>query len=69
VLDDWFAKYGLTIHPEKTSLVDFTEPRDEAGKGKGSFAFLGFTHFWTKPKKGRWIVGRKTNKKWLRRAI
>jgi retron-type reverse transcriptase len=22
-----FSKYGLTIHPEKTRLIDFTEPR------------------------------------------
>jgi hypothetical protein len=42
---------------------------DTSGKGKGSFTFLGFTHYWTKSKKGRWIVERKTNKKWLGRAI
>jgi hypothetical protein len=29
-----FAKYGLTIHPEKTRLIDFTEPEGGAGKGK-----------------------------------
>jgi group II intron reverse transcriptase/maturase len=64
-----FTKYGLTIHPEKTRLIDFTEPEDGAGKGKGSFTFLGFTHYWTKSKKGKWIVGRKTDKKRLRRSI
>jgi hypothetical protein len=58
-----FAKYGLTIHPEKTKLIDFTEPGDGAGKGKGSFTFLGFTHYWMKSKKGKWVVGRKTDKK------
>ena len=24
-----FAKFGLRLHPEKTSLVDFRRPRDE----------------------------------------
>jgi retron-type reverse transcriptase len=37
-----FAKYGLTIHPEKTKLVDFTKPDDNSRKGRGSFTFLGF---------------------------
>jgi hypothetical protein len=64
-----FAKYGLTIHPEKTRLIDFSKPEDGAGKGKGSFTFLRFTRHWTKSKKGRWIAGRKTDKKQLRRSI
>jgi hypothetical protein len=29
---------------------------------------MGFTHYWTKSKKGRRIVGRKTDKKRLRRV-
>jgi group II intron reverse transcriptase/maturase len=61
-----FAKYGLTIHPEKTKLITFTEPDD---KDEGSFTFLGFTHYWVKSKKGRWIIGRKTDKKRLNRSI
>jgi hypothetical protein len=35
-----FAKYGLRIHPEKTRLIDFTEPED--GTGKGEFHLPGF---------------------------
>src|SRR5690606_16663960 len=27
-----------------------------------SFDFLGFTHFWKRSRKGRWVVGRKTAK-------
>jgi group II intron reverse transcriptase/maturase len=64
-----FAKYGLTIHPEKTKLVDFTKPDDESRKGRGSFTFLGFKHYWTKSRKGRWMVGRKTDSGRLNRAI
>ncbi|MDR1444972.1 MAG: group II intron reverse transcriptase/maturase [Treponema sp.] len=64
-----FEKYGLTIHPEKTRLIDFTKPVGESRKGKGSFTFLGFCHYWTKSRKGRWMVGRKTDSKRLSRAL
>jgi len=69
VLGARFEKYGLKIHPEKTRLLDFTKPRDGQGKGNSSFAFLGFTHYWTKSRKGKWIVGRKTDSKRFQRAI
>ena len=69
VLGARFAKYGLTIHPEKTQLLDFRKPGEEQGKGNSSFTFLGFTHYWTKSRKGKWIVGRKTDSKRLKRAI
>ena len=64
-----FEKYGLKIHPEKTRLLDFTKPTGGQGKGNSSFTFLGFTHYWTKSRKGNWIVGRKTDSKRLKRAI
>jgi retron-type reverse transcriptase len=53
-----FAKYGLTIHPEKTRLLDFNKPEGDSHKGKGSFTFLGFIgpkvrHYWVKSRKGR----------------
>jgi group II intron reverse transcriptase/maturase len=41
VLGARFAKYGLTIHPEKTQLLDFTKQGEEQGKGNSSFTFLG----------------------------
>ena len=64
-----FEKYGLKIHPEKTRLLDFTRPKGGQRKGNSSFTFLGFTHYWTKSRKGKWIVGRKTDSKRLQRAI
>jgi group II intron reverse transcriptase/maturase len=69
VLGARFEKYGLTIHPEKTRLLDFTKPKDGQGKGNSSFTFLGFTHYWSKSRKGKWIVGRKTDSKRFKRAI
>jgi group II intron reverse transcriptase/maturase len=64
-----FGKYGLKIHPEKTKLLDFTKPKGGQNKGNSSFAFLGFTHYWTKSRKGNWMVGRKTDSRKLRRSI
>jgi group II intron reverse transcriptase/maturase len=69
VLGARFEKFGLNIHPKKTQLLDFTKPREGQGKGKSSFTFLGFTHYWTKSRKGRWMVGRKTDSKRLKRAV
>jgi group II intron reverse transcriptase/maturase len=69
VLAARFEKYGLKIHPEKTRLLDFTKPGNGQRKGGGSFTFLGFTHYWTKSRKGNWVVGRKTDGKRLARVI
>jgi len=69
VLGPRFEKYGLKIHPEKTRLLDFRKPGDGQGKGDSSFTFLGFTHYWAKSRKGRWMVGRKTDSKRLQRAV
>ncbi len=69
VLGARFGKYGLKIHPEKTRLLDFSKPRERKRKGNSSFTFLGITHYWTKSRKGNWIVGRKTDSKRLSRAI
>lgn len=69
VLGKRFEKYGLKIHPEKTRLLDFTKPGEGQRKGNSSFTFLGFTHYWTKSRKGNWMVGRKTDSKRMRRAI
>jgi RNA-directed DNA polymerase len=76
VLPKRFGKYGLTLHPEKTRLVPFVRPaRRPAAAGcqgvpqSGSFDFLGFTHFWSRSKKGLWVVKRKTARSRFRRAL
>lgn len=71
VLPQRFGKYGLTLHPEKTRLVDFRKPqqaRERAGRA-GSFDLLGFTHHWGRTRKGRWVVKRKTSAKRFTRAV
>jgi len=59
VLPKRFKKHGLTIHPEKTKLINF-EPNDN--KSTKTFDFLGFTHFWAKSNRGFWVVKRKTKR-------
>jgi len=61
-----FAKYGLTLHPDKTRLIDLNDQRNG---GDESFDFLGFTHYLGKSKKGRTVLKRKTISKRLTRAI
>jgi group II intron reverse transcriptase/maturase len=70
VLPKRFARFGLTIHPTKTVLVSFRKPdsRKEADTGNGTFEFLGFTHYWTRSRRGYWVIKRKTSGKRLRRA-
>lgn len=70
VLPRRFAKYGLTLHPEKTKLLSFERPPQEgATKGSSSFDFLGFTHLWQRSLRGYWVVKRKTASKRLCRAL
>jgi RNA-directed DNA polymerase len=76
VLPKRFGKYGLTIHPDKTRLVPFHRPPsrpDAAGSPKvpepGTFDFLGFTHYWSRSKRGFWVVKRKTAGSRFHRAV
>ena len=68
VLPKRFNRFNLTIHPEKTVLVQFKKPqfREKPAKGNGTFDFLGFTHHWAKSRRGFWYIKRKTIGKRLR---
>lgn len=68
VLPKRFGRYGLALHEEKTRLMEFRPPL--RGRGKpGSFDFLGFTHYWGRSRKGKWVVQRKSAKARLKRAV
>jgi RNA-directed DNA polymerase len=69
VLPQRCARYGLTLHPEKTRLLRFTKPKDSGGREWEGFDFLGFTHHWRKSLKGWWVVMRKTASSRLSRAL
>jgi len=74
VLKKRFAKYGLTIHPEKTRLVRFERPAgddpSEDGRGKPeTFDLLGFTWHWGRKRGGGWTVKTQTAANRIRRTI
>jgi len=74
VLPKRFGKYGLTLHPDKTRLVEFRRPDrrppDEGGAGRpGTFDLLGFTHYWGRSRNGKWTVKRKTARGRFTRAL
>ena len=64
-LAERFSKFGLALHPDKTSLIEFGRFADQNRRGRGdgkpgTFNFLGFTHSCGKTRKGRFIVLRQT---------
>ena len=66
VLPKRFAKYALTLHPEKTKMIDLNSKRGGPGR---SFDFLGFTHYLGKSRKGFKVLKRKTSSKRLTRSV
>jgi RNA-directed DNA polymerase len=74
VLGKRFAKYGLTLHPEKTRLIEFgskalEESEKPGGKPLATFDFLGFTHIAAHSLKGYFTINVRTMKKRLKRSI
>jgi RNA-directed DNA polymerase len=75
VLPKRFGKYGLTLHADKTRLVAFQRPPQQAKPGAprrakpGSFDLLGFTHYWGRSRRGIWVVKRRTARSRLSRAL
>ena len=74
VLAKRFAKYGLTLHPEKTRLMEFGQEalrRSDEGGGKKppTFDFLGFTHICRWSRRGNFTVHVRTMRKRLRRSL
>jgi hypothetical protein len=72
VLPKRFARYGLTLHPEKTRLVEFGRAAlaraTRAGTKPDTFDFLGLTHKCALSRRGKFTVHVKTMKKCLRRS-
>jgi RNA-directed DNA polymerase len=69
VLQKRFAKYGLTLHPDKTRLVAFGRPNRPEAERPGTFDFLGFTHYWGRSRKGKWVIKRKTARTRFNRGL
>jgi group II intron reverse transcriptase/maturase len=72
VLAKRFAKYGLTLHPEKTRLLAFGRsalPSRPAAPQPATFDFLGFTHLCARSRRGRFTIHVRTMRKRLRRSV
>ena len=75
VLPKRFGKFGLSLHPEKTRLIEFRPPRVRGPNGpsephrRRTFDLLGFTHYWTKSRRGYWVIKQKTATDRLSRAV
>jgi RNA-directed DNA polymerase len=71
VLHKRMAKYGLTLHPDKTRLIPFKRPPkgQSGGSGPGTFDFLGFTMYWRTTRRGSWRLDMKTRKAGIQRIL
>lgn len=67
------SKFGLELSEEKTKVIGFgryaVENAKKQGQRVGTFDFLGFTHFCEKTRKGKFKVGRVTDRKRFRVKI
>ena len=73
-LRERLGKFGLSLHPDKTRLIEFgrfaTERRRTRGDGQPeTFDFLGFTHCCGQDRKGHFRVTRLTVKKRMRATL
>ncbi len=66
VLPKRFEKFKLELHPDKTKIVNLKSKR---GEGERSFDFLGFTHYLSKSRKGKYVLKRKTSSKKLELSL
>jgi len=71
VLPKRMERYSLKLHPAKTRLLDFRKPTKVQGSGKGpsTFDFLGFTFYWRRSRKGRWMMACKTKRASFNNAL
>lgn len=68
------GQFGLTLHPDKTRLIEFgrraAEERERRGLGKPeTFDFLGLTHICGRSRKGKFLLHRHTRRDRLRAKL
>ena len=73
-LKERLARFELTLHPDKTRLIEFGAfaqvNRRRRGLGRPeTFDFLGFTHYCARDRRGRFQLGRKPAAKRVSRAL
>ena len=73
-LRERLGKFALSLHPEKTRLIEFgrhaAENRRRRGLGKPeTFNFLGFTFICSKSRSGKFLIKRKTRRDRMRAKL
>ena len=73
-LEKRLAAFDLEVEPSKTRVLRFgsraRQDCDRDGLGRPeTFHFLGFTHFVSLSRRGRFVVGRKTEGKRFRKKL
>jgi RNA-directed DNA polymerase len=73
-LDGRLAAFALSLHPDKTRLIEFgrfaASSREKRGLGKPeTFTFLGFTHICAKTRSGKFQLRRKTRRRRMRAKL
>src|SRR5258708_9888116 len=73
VLGKRLARYGLTLHPDKTRFIDFRFKRPHGTRHSATsgttFDFLGFTHVWVRSRQGKDVVRQSTARSRFARAL
>jgi group II intron reverse transcriptase/maturase len=73
VLGKRLGRFGLTLHPDKTRLVDFRPQQTESTRHPQTdgttFDFLGLTHVWGRSRRGKDMVLQVTAKSRFARAL
>jgi RNA-directed DNA polymerase len=69
-----FAEFALSLHPDKTRLIEFGRhaAADRAQRGQGrpeTFDFLGFTHICGKSRRGKFLLVRKSRRDRMRAKL
>lgn len=73
VIGKRLERFGLSLHPEKTRMIDFRFKRPSGGPHPAtqgtSFSFLGFTHVWGRSRRGKPVIYQVTAKDRFARSI
>ena len=70
VFPEWFARFGLRMHPTKTALLACRKPEARQGTapGNGPVDFRGWTHYWSRSRRGFGGIKRRTARQRLCRT-
>jgi group II intron reverse transcriptase/maturase len=73
VLGKRMTRFGLTVHPDKTRMIDFRFRRPDGVRHAltqgTTFDFLGFTHVWGRSRRGKNVIYQRTAKTRFARAL